>query len=64
MSSSRWSRIISGTFLILYLGWAPALASDDSIKDIHVQVMLGATQYSDLIFEHQSIRDSFVEKIT
>jgi hypothetical protein len=61
MPSSRWSRIISGTFLILCLGWTPALAGDDLIKDIHIQVMLGATRYSDLSFEHQSTTDPSVE---
>jgi hypothetical protein len=61
MPSSHWSRIISGTFLILCLGWTPALAGDDSIKDIHVQVMLGATHYSHLSFKHQSMSDPSLE---
>ena len=61
MSSSRWSRIISGTFLVLYLSWTPALAADDSTEDIFVQAMLGATHYSNLSFEHQSITDPSVD---
>lgn len=61
MQSSCRGRIISGLLLILCLGWTPALADDDSTKDIHVQVMLGATQYSDLNFENQSTTDPSVE---
>ena len=61
MQSLCRGRIISGLLLILCLGWTPALADDDSTKDIHVQVMLGATQYSDLTFENQSTTDPSVE---
>jgi len=61
MQSSCRGRIISGLLLILCLGWTPALADDDSTKDIHLQVMLGATQYSDLNFENQSTTDPSVE---
>ncbi len=63
MQSSCWSRIISGLLLILCFGWTctPALADDDSTKDIHLQVVLGATQYSDLNLENQSTTDPSVE---
>lgn len=56
-----WSRIISAVFLVGCLGWTPALAEDDSTKDVHLQVVLGGTQYSDLSFEHQSTTDPSVE---
>jgi len=55
------SRIIGTLFLVGCLGSTPALADDDSTKDIHLQVMLGGTQYSDLKFEHQSTTDPSVE---
>jgi hypothetical protein len=56
-----WSLIISGMFLILYLGWTPALSADDWTNDLHFQVMLGATHFSDLTVEEQSTADSTVE---
>jgi hypothetical protein len=61
MQSLCRGRIISGLLLILCLGWTPALADDDSTKDIHLQVMLGATQYSDLNFKNQGTTDPSVE---
>jgi hypothetical protein len=48
-------------FLILYLGWTPALSADDWTNDLHFQVMLGATRFSDLTVEEQSTIDPSVE---
>ncbi len=61
MQSLCWSRVISGMFLVLCLGWTQAQAADDSKEEIFVQAMLGATHYSDLSFEQQSITDPSVE---
>jgi opacity protein-like surface antigen len=47
--------------LILCLGWTPVLAEDDSTEDAHIQVLLGATRYFDLNFQHRSTTDPSVE---
>ena len=61
IQSLCWRRIINGMFLVFCLGWTPALAEDDWAKDIHIQVLLGATHFSDLTFEDQSTTDPTVE---
>jgi hypothetical protein len=61
MQSLRWSRFISGTLLILCLGWSPALADYDPEKGIYFQAMLGAASYSHLSFAQQSTTDPSVE---
>lgn len=61
MHSSCWNRIVSGLLLIPCLGWSPALAAADPTKDIHIQVMLGATRYDDLAFESRSATDPSLE---
>lgn len=53
--------ILSVMFLVTCLGLTQDLAADDSTKDIHLQVLLGATRYSDLSFESQGMTDSSLE---
>ncbi|MCU0577786.1 MAG: hypothetical protein MUD15_13345 [Desulfobacterota bacterium] len=64
MQSSYWARTIRGIFLVLCLGWTSVLAADESTKGIHVQVLLGATRYDNLSFEHQSATDPSVEAVS
>jgi len=59
MKQSLWlTVIIGGICLVLFSGGSPAMALDDgSNKDIHIQVLLGATEFSDLTFDQQGVTD-------